>query len=130
MIDQRTIFEIHRLAHEGFSMRKIARTLGIARRTAQKYLDEPNPPRPRRHRPSLLDPFHAELERLLQIDSTASAVVIRQRLEAQGFQGGLSLLRQYLRQGRAHNTPKPTIRFETPAGHQCQVDWGHWGALL
>ena len=130
MIDQRTIFEIHRLAHAGFSLRKIARTLGIARRTAQKYLDEPNPPRPHRRRPSLLDPFHEEIERLLQIDPTASAVVIRQRLEAQGLQGGLSLLRQHLRQVRAHKTPKPTIRFETPPGHQCQVDWGHFGALI
>jgi transposase len=129
MINQRTIFEIHRLAHEGFSLRKIARPLGIARRTAQKYLDEPNPPRPRWRRPSLLDPFHEEIERLLQIDPTASAVVIRQRLAARGFPGGLSLLRQYLRQGRAAKAPKPTIRFETPPGHQCQVDWGHFGAL-
>jgi transposase len=129
MIDQRTIFEIHRLAHEGLSLRKIARALSIARRTAQKYLDEPNPPRPRWPRPSLLDPFHEEIERLLQIDPTASAVVIRQRLEAQGFQGSLSLLRQYLRQVRAHKTPKPTIRFETPPGRQCQIDWGHFGAL-
>jgi transposase len=129
MIDQRTIFEIHRLAHEGFSLRKIAGTLGIARRTAQKYLDEPNPPRPRWRRPSLLDPFHDEIERLLQIDPTASAVVIRQCLEVQGFHEGLSLLRQHLRQVRAHKTPQPTIRFETPPGHQCQVDWGHFGAL-
>jgi transposase len=129
MMDQRTIFDLHRLAHEGLAMRKIARALGIARRTAQKYLDEPDPPRSRRPRPSLLDPFHAEIERLLQIDPTASAVVIRQRLEAQGFQGGLSLLRQPLRQVRAPKAPKAAIRFETPPGHQCQVDGGHFGAL-
>jgi transposase len=129
MIDQRTIFEIHRLAHEGLSLRKIAHALGIARRTAQKYLDEPNPPRPSLSRPSLLDPFHEEIERLLQIDPKASAVVIRQRLEARGFTGGLGILRKHLRQVRAHKTPKPTIRFETPPGHQCQVDWGHFGAL-
>jgi transposase len=129
MINPRPLFELHRLTHAGFSLRKIARTLGIARRTAQKYLAEPNPPRPRWRRPSLRDPLHDEIERLLPIDPTASAVVIRQRLEAQGFHGGLSLLRQHLRQGRAHQTPQPTIRFETPPGHQCQVDWGHFGAL-
>ena len=39
MLDQRTIFEIHRLAHEGLSTRKSARAMGIARRTAHKYLD-------------------------------------------------------------------------------------------
>jgi transposase len=129
MINQRTIFEIHRLAHEGLSLRKIARALGIARRTAQKYLDEPNPTRPLVKRPSLLDPFKEEIERLLQIDPTASAVVIRQRLEARGFPGGLGILRKHLRQVRAHKAPKPAIRFETPPGHQCQIDWGHFGAL-
>ena len=30
MIDKRTIFESHRLAHEGLSVRKIAKTLGLA----------------------------------------------------------------------------------------------------
>lgn len=129
MIDQRTIFEIHRLAHEGLSLRKIARTLGIARRSAQKYLAEPNPPRPLLNRPSMLDPFKEAIERLLQIDPKASAVVIRQRLEAQGFTGGLSILRNHLRQVRFAKAPKPTIRFETPPGHQCQVDWGHFGAI-
>src|SRR5215813_3773041 len=39
MIDQRTIFEIHRLAHEGLSVRKIAKTLGINRQTTSKYLE-------------------------------------------------------------------------------------------
>ena len=41
MIDKRTIFDIHRLAHEGLSVRKIAGTLGIARHTVHKYLDDP-----------------------------------------------------------------------------------------
>ena len=30
MIDKRTIFEIHRLAHEGLSVRKIATILGLS----------------------------------------------------------------------------------------------------
>lgn len=33
MIDPRTICEIHRLAHAGLSVRKIAKTLGISRQT-------------------------------------------------------------------------------------------------
>jgi len=120
---------MHRLAHEGLSMRKIARALGIARRTAQQYLDEPNPTRPMLNRPRLLDPFKEEIERLRPIDPQASAVVIRHRLEARGFPGGLGILRKHVRQGRAQKAPKPTSRFETPPGHPCQVDWGHFGAL-
>jgi biotin operon repressor len=39
MIERRTIFEIHRLASEGLSVRKIAATLGLSRLSVQKYLD-------------------------------------------------------------------------------------------
>jgi len=46
MIDKRTIFEIHRLAHEGLSVRKIAKSLGMSRQTTSTYLDDPNPQRP------------------------------------------------------------------------------------
>jgi transposase len=64
MIDQRTIFEIHRLAHAGLSVRKIAKTLGISRQTTSTYLDDPTPPRPLRPRPSQLDPFKDTITRL------------------------------------------------------------------
>lgn len=33
MMDQRTIFAIHRLAPEGLSVRKIAQTWGLSRQT-------------------------------------------------------------------------------------------------
>ena len=88
MIDQRTIFEIHRLAHEGLSVRKIATTLGLSRQTTSKYLADPTPPRPLRPRPSQLDPFKDAIAHLLEIDPKVSAVVLRQRLAEQGFTGG------------------------------------------
>src|SRR5215467_254728 len=96
MIDQRTIFEMHRLAHQGLSVRKIAKTLGISRQTTSKYLADPAPPRPRRPRPSQLDPFKDAITHMLEIDSKVSAVVLRQRLAEQGFTGGLTIVRQYL----------------------------------
>ena len=96
MIDQRTIFEIHRLAHAGLSVRKIAKTLGISRQTTSKYLDDPTPPRPLRPRPSQLGPFKDAIARLLELDPKVSAVVLRQRLAEQGFTGGLTIVRQYL----------------------------------
>jgi transposase len=96
MIDQRTIFEIHRLAHEGLSVRKLAQTLGLSRPTTSKYLDDPTPPRPRRPRPSQLEPFKETITRMLEIDPKVSAVVLRQRLAEHGFTGGLTIVRQYL----------------------------------
>lgn len=76
MIDQRTIFEIHRLTNEGISARKITRHLNLNRKTVAKYLRDPNPKRPTIQRVSKLDPFKQEIERMLEIDPKASAVVI------------------------------------------------------
>jgi transposase len=125
MMNKRTIFEIHRLAHEGLSVRKIARTLGIHRLTAQKYLNEPHLQRPIFTRASTLDPFKEEITRLVALDPKASAVVIRQRLAAQGFEGGITIVRDYV-QGMRDATKKrqPVIRFESAPGVQCQTDWG------
>ena len=61
MIDRRTIFDIHRLAHDGLSVRKIAATLGLSRQTVHKYLDDPNPKRPQITRASKLDPFKDDI---------------------------------------------------------------------
>ena len=130
MIDQRTIFEIHRLAHAGLSVRKIAKTLGISRQTTSKYLDDPTPRRPLRPRPSQLDPFKDTITRLLELDPKVSAVVLRQRLAEQGFTGGITIVRQYLTSVRpASHQQRPFIRFESAPGVQCQIDWGHFGSI-
>ncbi len=61
MIDRRTVFEIHRLANDGFSARKIAATLGVDRQTVTKYLDDPSPQTTPRIRASKLDPFKLKM---------------------------------------------------------------------
>ena len=130
MIDKRTIFEIHRLAHEGLSVRKIATTLGLSRQTTSKYLADPTPQRPLMPRPSQLDLFKDEIARLLEIAPKVSAAVIRQRLTDQGFAGGITIVRDYLRGVRgATKQPQPVLRFESAPGEQCQIDWGHFGSM-
>jgi len=130
MIDKRTIFEMHRLAHNGLSVRKIARTLGIARQSVHKYLDNPTLTRARFTRSSKLDPFKDEIARLLEMDPKVSAAVMHQRLTDQGFDGGMTIVRDYLQDVRAATKkPQPVIRFESAPGVQCQTDWGHFGAM-
>ena len=97
MIDKRTIFESHRLAHAGLSVRKIAKTLGLSRQTTSQYLTDPHPPRPRMPRPRQLDLFTDEIARLLEIAPQVSAAVIRQRLQEQGCAGGITMVRDDLR---------------------------------
>jgi transposase len=130
MIDKRTLFEIHRLAHEGLSMRQIARALGLHRETVSKSLHDPHPKRAPITRSSQLDPFKDEMDRLLEIDPTVSAVVMRQRLADQGFDGGIGIVRTHLQGLRAAaQKRRPVIRFESDPGLQCQIDWGHFGSI-
>ena len=76
MLDRRTVFEIHRLADEGLSARKIAARLGVDRKSVTSYLAEPQVKKRPGKRGSKLDPYRQEIDRFLQTDPKASAVVI------------------------------------------------------
>lgn len=128
MIDERTIFEIHRLHNEGMSIRKIAQRLSLSRDSVAKYLLEPVRKKITFQRPSKLDPFKDEIGRLLEIYPQASAEVVRQRLAPLGFEGGNTIIKDYLRTLRARNR-RAFIRFESAPGEQIQIDWGHFGSL-
>jgi transposase len=130
MSDRRTIFEMHRLAHDGFSVRKIAATLGGSRQSVQKYLDNPTAQATRPIRASKLDPYTDDIARMLEADPKVSAAVIRQHLQEHGFDGGSTIVRDYLSHGRPRGQAKAAfIRFASAPGVQCQIDWGHFGAL-
>jgi transposase len=56
--------------------------------------------------------------------------VLRQRLAEQGFRGGLTMVRQSLTHGRSAAAQKRAfIRFASAPGVQCQIAWGHCGAM-
>jgi transposase len=119
MISERTIFEVHRLHHEGYSIRKIARTLSLSRDSVAKYLASPERKSPSIPRPSKLDSFKDEIARLLAIDPEASAEVIRQRLVPLGFDGRSTIVKDYLRTVRpAKKRKRAFIRYESPPGEQ------------
>jgi len=125
MIERRTIFEIHRLADDGLSVRKIAATLGLSRQSVQKYLDDPAAQAAKRTRASKLDPFKDDIERMLETDPKVSAAVICQRLQERGFDGGMTIVRDDLSRVRPNAQAKAAfIRFESEPGVQCQIDWG------
>lgn len=131
MLDQRTVFEIHRLKNLGLSVLRIANSLQLNRRTVVKYLDEPSPQKIVIARPTKLDPYKDAIAGFLEIDPKASAPVVRQRLMAMGFDGGNTIVKDYLRTLRSRNrNEKAFIRFESLPGEQCQIDWGHFGSLV
>ena len=130
MIDKRTIFEIHRLKHLGWSNRKIARHLRIDRQSVKKYALDPVQLPIRFPRTGKLDPFRALITELLDQDPTASAPVVLQHLKKEGFEGQITIVRDYLLKLRGKRKRRTAyIRFESPPGKQMQIDWGHFGSL-
>jgi transposase len=130
MINQRMIFEIHRMADEGLSPRRIAKTLSLSRKTVIKYLKDPTPQRSAATKTSKLDAFKDEIDRMLEALPFVSAVVVHQRLMALGFDGAITIVRDYVRKVRGEGKHKKAfIRFESAPGEQCQIDWGHFGSM-
>lgn len=129
MIDKRTIFEIHRLKNLGWSDRKIAANLRIDRVTVKKYVRHPETVKKQRPRVSKLDPFRDLVKELLEKDNTVSAPVMLQHLAENGFDGGITIVRDYLYGLRGGRKRRAYTRFESAPGEQMQVDWGHFGSL-
>jgi transposase len=131
MIDKQTIFEIHRLKNLSWSERRIAQELRLGRNTVNKYLEHPEQSVSKKpHRSSRLDPHHDLIDQLLEQDPMVKAPVILQRLQQHGFDGKITIVRDYLQKVRGRvKYREPFIRFESPPGKQIQIDWGHFGTL-
>lgn len=131
MLTPEQINTIHRLHWaEQWPLRKIARHLHIGRRTLAKYLATPAPAPSCRDRASKLDPFKPAITELLEKDPTATAVVIAQRLRQLGYEGGITIVKDYLHAVRRNSAARRAyVRVEPAAGERCDVDWGHFGAL-
>ena len=130
MLAKEDFMVIQALTKRGVYQRDIAETLGVHPKTVQRALrrDGAPPTRPKR-RPSLLDSYRAEVDRLLA-EGVWNAVVIFRELQAQGYRGGLSILRDYIRPKRALRPGRATVRFETAPGQQLQSDWGELETVI
>src|SRR5688572_5413040 len=86
---------------EGLSIHEIVRRTGHDRNTVRRALRRVGPPRYERPpRPSKLDPFRDEIHRWLQGDGRIPGKRIRELIEALGYDGGKTILDDYLREVR------------------------------
>ena len=122
---------IEELKRQGLSVTAIASVTGFDRKTIRKYLAQPDllpGYRPRPTKPSLLEPFTSYLEQRLAA-GVWNAVVLLRELRERGYQGGYTILKDYLQPKREEAGAVAVRRFETPPGKQAQVDWGHLGTI-
>jgi len=131
MLDTEQINDLHRLYwSERWSIRKIERHLKMGWRTIHKYLEAPAQGPAVRSRSSKLDSFKNNITEWLEKDPQVTAAVIEQRLRPLGYEGGSSILQEYVRRVRPQLKPRRAfVRMEPIAGERFEVDWGHFGAL-
>ena len=119
------------LKKQGLSIRAIGALTGYDRKTVRKYVASGAPaPQygPRVRRPSKLDAFKPYLEERLNA-GVWNAVVLLRELRERGYEGGYSILKEYLQPQRSAAQQVAVRRFETAPGEQAQVDWGHLGSI-
>jgi len=129
MIDYALFSKIRHLnQHDGLTARQIARELAMDVRTVKKWLDQTRfRPRQSSPRASKLDPFKSDFVRLLQAHPY-TAIQLLQRLREQGFEGGYSIVKEYVRKVRPPRT-RAFLTLSFAPGECAQVDWGSFGAV-
>jgi len=124
MLRSGTVIRLHELYASGKSIREIARTTGHARNTVRKYLRANGIPEPRsrKKRGSKLDPFKPLLDQYMA-DGIFNCTVLLRLLREQGYTGGITLIKDYVKPHRPPRKIPAVQRYETKPGYQAQVDW-------
>jgi transposase len=132
---------------QGTSKSAVARQLGVHRDMIHRWIRDGDLDRdlaldavrygPRPPMATKLDAYKPIIEARLATYPELSAVRLLDEIRAAGYAGGYTQLKAFVRRVRPIPAPEPVIRFETPAGHQAQVDfaqfrfaWGVRYALL
>jgi transposase len=124
MIRKEDFAVIKTLSEHGVYQKDIAAELGVHPKTVSRALKRNGAPkRERRRRGSQLAPYQAKIDYLLS-EGVWNVRVILREIQADGYGGSYSILREYIQPKRALRSGKATVRFETKPGEQMQSDWG------
>lgn len=122
------ILDLHR---QGLSVTAIARRTGRDPKTVRKYIArglEPPAYGPRQPgRPNKLAPYLDYLRERLAAFPELTATRLTREVRERGYAGAYTAVKRFLAAIRPADGPKPfEFRFETPPGHQAQVDFARF----
>lgn len=129
MIDYHCFCQIKHLSEQqGLNVSQIAKELALNPRTVAYWLtqDHFRPRKPSKRR-SKLDPFKGDIVRMLE-KYPYSAAQIMQRISSQGFDGGYSIVKDYVRKVRPRRQ-SAFLKLAFAPGECAQVDWGSYGSV-
>lgn len=125
--------EIMRLHYlEGLSVRAISRHLKISRQTVRRDLGR-LPARAEAktgRRPSVLDRHEDTIQQWLLETPELKATQVLERLRGHGYHGGISIVRQRVRQLRPKPGPSAYLTVPHQPAATMQVDWADFGFAL
>jgi transposase len=124
MLSKEDFAVIKTLKKRGVYVKDIAAELEVHPRTVSRALKRGGPPEGSlKKRGSKLDSYRPKVDKLLS-ENVWNAKVILREIQGDGYDGGISILRDYVRPKRALRPARATVRFETKPGKQLQSDWG------
>ena len=117
---------------EGLSERTIANQLGITRKTVRRMLrghvyhkqDCPQ------KQTSILEPYYDAIMQILSDAPSISGAAVLERLRKHGYTGGITIVRDYLRQKRSTRRREAFLTLDFQPGAAMQVDWADFGYLI
>jgi len=124
MIRKEDFAVIQALHQRGVYQKEIAAELDVHPKTVSRALQRQGAPnREWAKRGSKLDAYKRRVDQLLS-EGVWNAVVILREIRAAGYEGGYSILLEYIQPKRVLRPSQATVRFETEPGKQMQSDWG------
>jgi transposase len=124
MIGKEDFAVIQALHQRGVYQKDIAAELNVHPKTVMRALQRQGAPEQERvKRGSKLDAHKGKVDQLLS-EGVWNARVILREIQADGYEGGYSILLEYVQPKRVMRSGRITVRFETEPGKQLQSDWG------
>ncbi|KZO00432.1 IS21 family transposase (plasmid) [Bacillus badius] len=119
---------IRELFQKGWTKTAIAELTGFDPKTIRKYINSDKVPEVKSRQPKLskLDPFKPYILQRIQ-EGTTNCVVLLEEIQAMGYEGKSTILRDFVKPYRVQPKKQATLRFETPPGKQAQMDWAEVG---
>ena len=112
----------------GLNATQIAGELGLDPRTVAYWLSQKRfRPRNPVHRKSKLDPFKSSIIKMLETHPYSAAQIFH-RIREEGFDGGYTILTDFIRKVRPKRTPA-FLKLAFAPGECAQVDWGSHGSI-
>jgi transposase len=136
------IHQLVTLHRQGLAHRAIARALGISRNTVKRLVlahgvaretehQAITPPPSRAPRASKVDAYQAPVAELLARYPDITAQRVFETLREQGFTGGYTAVKKYLRKHRPPPRPEPSLATpEYGPGEMSESDWSPYDVLF